>query len=515
MNSFIEYEIKAAISLMVLYLFYWLFLKRDTNFRLNRIILLLSLIASMIIPAVSSSIIKAPAITENLPVFSIDFSNPTSLLSSDTQTTAAGNLPLSSWRILYMIYIIGALIVFARLIYQAIFIKAISHLSKKASHEGFTIISMSTDMVPFSYFRKIFIPSSKIDDTSFDSIIAHEKSHMNQGHYADLFIMEIITVLQWFNPIVWMYEKSVKEVHEYLADEAVLNSGKSRGQYQAILVNQAMGGPVFILTNQFNQSLIKKRIMMMKKIKTPHVAQLKALFIVPLIAGLLMAFATPQMNGQSISGAKQITVKGKVTDRATGKSIPGSIVLVKMTTKGTVVDSDGTYQIIIDNPEDILVFTNVGYRTQEMAVGSNSVINVQLEQDILTLNFVKGNSFILRENKPDVEKDVDPAAEKYIIIEELPSYPGGTNALHEFLMSNLKYPEDAKARGIEGEVMVSYTISSEGKIINAKIMRGISPDIDAEALRLTNSIKEWKPAEQGGKPIPTTVNMPIEFRINK
>src|SRR5512145_954748 len=133
MNSFIEYEIKAAISLMVLYLFYWLFLKRDTSFRLNRVILLFSLITSMIIPAVSSLIIKSPVITDNLPVFSIDFGNHASLLSSDTQPDFAGNLHISSWRIYYIIYIVGALIVFARLIYQAIFIKAISHLSKKAS----------------------------------------------------------------------------------------------------------------------------------------------------------------------------------------------------------------------------------------------------------------------------------------------------------------------------------------------------------------------------------------------
>lgn len=515
MNSFIEYEIKAAISLMVLYLFYWLFLKRDTNFRLNRVILLFSLIVSMIIPAVSSSIIKTPLITENLPVFNIDFGNPVSLLSSDTQISAESTIHLSSWRMLYIIYIVGALIVFARLIYQAIFIKAISHLSKKASHDGFTIISMSTDMVPFSYFRKIFIPNSRIDDTSFDSIIAHEKSHMSQGHYADLFIIEIITVLQWFNPIVWMYEKSVKEVHEYLADEAVLNSGKSRGQYQALLVNQAMGGPVFILTNQFNQSLIKKRIMMMRKIKTPHVAQLKALLIVPLIAGLLLVFATPQMNGQPVQDGKQLKVTGNVTDLSTGMPLPGCSIVLKGTTVGTVNDNDGNYVLKVNGPDDILIISNVGYRTQQAKVGANSVINVQMERDILKLDFAKGNRFVLVESKYDAGKEVDTNAEVFVVVEEMPAYPGGTDALLKFLQANMRYPDGAKAQGYEGEVTVSYIIDVNGNVRDAKIIRGLSPEIDAEALRLTNSILGWKPATQRGKPIPTTVYMPIEFRINK
>ena len=116
---------------------------------------------------------------------------------------------------------------------------------------------------------------------------------MTQGHYIDLFIVEIMTVLQWFNPVMWFYEKSIKEVHEYLADEAVLQTGSNRGKYQALLVNQAIGGPVFILTNQFNQSLIKKRIMMMKKMKTSQLAKFKALLILPLIAGLMLAFVNP------------------------------------------------------------------------------------------------------------------------------------------------------------------------------------------------------------------------------
>jgi TonB family protein len=489
---------------------------------MNRAVLLFSVIISMALPAIAPNIIKSPAVLENLPTITLDFGTTVTPISRETNvTTTVAAVPITShlsfWNIITIIYLVGAFIVFTRLIYQAIFLHAVSRLSKKIDHDGFTIVSMSSDMVPFSYFNRIYIPSPKVDEGSFDSIIAHEKLHLIQWHYVDLFIIEIITVFQWFNPIVWFYEKSIKEVHEYLADEAVLNSGKSPGRYQALLVNLALGGPVFLLTNQFNQSLIKKRIAMMKKMKTSQAAQLKVLLLVPLIAGLLLAFASPQMNSQSISGGKQVTVTGNVTDRFTGKAISGSVVLIKGSTTGTVTIADGSYQIIVNNTGALLVFSQVGYRTQEIPVGTNTQINVQLEQDILALDFSKGNMLNSNENRADnAGNDRNPGNEKenlFVIVEELPSYPGGTDALLKFLQANLRYPEDARKNGIQGRVLMTYIININGEVTSTKVIRGVSPDIDKEALRLTNSIKGWKPAAQNGKPIPMVVTMPIEFKI--
>jgi hypothetical protein len=152
MNDFIEYAIKSGISLTVLYLFYWLVLKSGTHFKINRLILLFSLIVSMVLPVVSGVFIKAPAVLENLPIFSIDFG--THAIPSSTGAGTGVNVISSAsfWKTIYIIYIAGALIVFARLIYQAIFLKAISRLSKQINLDGFTIFSISTEMVPFSYF---------------------------------------------------------------------------------------------------------------------------------------------------------------------------------------------------------------------------------------------------------------------------------------------------------------------------------------------------------------------------
>jgi TonB family protein len=512
MSSFFEYGIKSGIALTVFYLFYWFALRNDTNFRMNRFVLMISLIFSMILPFLSSLIRVEPVPGMTM---AINFSSSGGQEGPPVITNDAPLVTWNIWKILSAVYFAGALLVFARLVYQAIYLHAISRLSKTEEYDGFKVISLDTDMVPFSYFNKIFIPSERIEKESIDSVIMHEKSHLRQGHFVDLFIFQFISVLQWFNPFIWFFEKSLKEVHEYLADEAVLQTCKNPGKYQAILVNQALGGPVFLLTNQFNQSLIKKRIMMMKNKQTKKTARYKALLLVPLMAGLMFAFANPDVISQSGPG---IVVKGKVTDRFSGLPAAGANILVKGSMTGTVTDLDGNYKITVNSSEDKLLFTSTGYRTEEQIVGRNAVINIQLEPDIMAIEFNKGNRLTgektanVNENKKAKENESNNGG-GFVFIEELPSYPGGTDALRDFIIKNLKYPEKAKNAGVEGVVLVTYIIDANGKIKSPKVIRGLEPEIDSEALRITGLISGWKPANQGGRPVPTTVTMPVEFSL--
>jgi TonB family protein len=511
MNNFIAYIIKAGIALTVLYMFYWLVLRKDTHFYLNRVILITSALVSLVLPFFHPGILNISPVLSHLPTLSFENVQGGTGISPVTDASPVDGNPVNYRKIIFIIYVTGAMIVFARLIYQAIFLHAVSRLSKKTEYNGYTIISMTTDMTPFSYFNRIFIPTVRLDESSFDSIIAHEKSHLSQGHYIDLFIVEIMTILQWFNPVVWFYEKSIKEIHEYLADEAVLNTGKNRGRYQALLVNQALGGPVFILTNQFNQSLIKKRIMMMKKIKTSRMAKLKALFLLPLIAGLLLAFVNPQANSVPVSGGREITVTGTLTDHITGGALPGAIVLIKGTNNGTVADAHGNYTIKIADDQAVLVFSKVGYKTMEIPVANNTMINVQMDEDAMVVDFNKETN--VNAKPGDVQAKAASDKGLYVVTEELPSYAGGPEALMKFLNTNIRYPEDAKKAGIEGKVYVNFVVNEKGQISNAKIMRSVSPLLNAEALRLTNLMKDWKPATHNGETLSMAVTMPIEFKI--
>ena len=516
MNSFIEYIIKSGISLIVLYLFYWALMRNDTHFRMNRAYLLFAVVISFILPFLHADKLSVSHVKNILPPLMIRF-NETVTPSLPIRVNETFHT-INIWKIIAIVYITGACVVIARLIYQAIYLQAVSMLSDKHREHGFTIISMNKDIIPFSYFRKIYLPIRNVDKYSLSSIIAHEKSHLRQYHYADLFIIEMMTIFQWFNPVVWLYEKSLKEIHEYLADEAVLNTGENQGKYQAILVNQVLGGPVFIFTNQFNQSLIKKRIIMMNKLKTSKLAQLKTLFVVPVLAILLVAFTNPRTTAQVNSSGKQITVTGHVTEKATGEDLPGSAIIIKGTTSGTITDNQGNYSINVPDENAVLVFSFVGYKTQEIPVGSNTKINVEFEKGPLVLDFSGGNKLDTHkkiELKTVQKDDHTGKKETYRIVEDNPSYPGGTEALHKFLMTNLQYPKEAKEKGIQGTVLVQYVIDSKGNVTQAKVMRGVSPELDQEALRLTNMIKGWEPGRQNGKPIKRTVTMPIWFSLNE
>lgn len=520
METKLEYIAESAITLAVLYLFYLAFLRNDTHFRINRFVLVFSAIISMLLPTVARMIDLPVKETLNL---SIDFPRNGFQMSASEAGEPVPVSRVNIMEVLGLIYLIGAAIMVARLVYQAIYLHAVSRLSKTSYCEGFKIISLDTNMMPFSYFNQIFIPGDTITKESLASIIVHEKSHLSQGHYIDLILFQIITVLQWFNPFVWFAEKSLKEVHEYLADEAVLESGKDMGNYQAVLVNEALGGPVFILTNQFNQSLIKKRILMMKNERSSKAAQLKSLLLLPIMAGLLMAFANPPL--VNLTGDREIVITGNISDRFTGNPIVGANLVIKGTTTGTIADLQGNYKLIVTSAEDVIVVSFTGYRTQEFPVGRNSRINVQMEQDIVAIDFSKGNQFAMRdksaffgneEPSEKLNKNQTSGAEtheSFVFVEEMPTYPGGTDALNQFIHDNLKYPVEARKTGKEGIVLVSYVIDANGQIKAPQVVRGLDSEMDAEALRVTLLIKGWKPASQGGRTVATTVTMPVEFKL--
>ena len=421
------------------------------------------------------------------------------------------------WNWLTFVYIIGCVVILSRLIYQAIYLHAISRISKTITEQNITVVLMEKAIIPFSYFNKIFIPKAQFDEISVRNIIEHERSHLKQYHFIDIIVIQLVTIIQWFNPFAWFIERSVKEIHEFLADKTVLRSGYDQGRYQALLVNQAMGGPVFTITNQFNQSLIKKRIVMMTKMKSPNWARFKALLIVPLIALLTLAFSNqvpmdqPFSNSgkESLKSSEAIKITGTITSKETGKPIAGVAVIVKGTTTGTMADTDGNYEIVADKA-GTLVFSFVGFKTEAFAIDGNSVINVQLETEAITIDFSKGNALIASTNLEE-EKSAKPG--EYVAVEELPSYPGGTDALKKFIYDNLQYPADAKKNKIQGKVLVNFIVDQEGKIVNPKVMRGTSPSLDAEALRVTKLITGWKPGKQGGKPISCRVVLPIEFKL--
>jgi len=275
------YLFEVGICLTLFYFIYWAFLKKETFFAFNRFFLILSIPVSFIIPLVRmpSPFLTSP-LTENTYALG--------------QTAGIPIHRPGTTDILWLIYLLGAGLFFLHLSYKLIQLLILIKRYGYQYNEGIKIVFLDKDTTPFSFFNFFFINKSIFSDQDFERIIAHELVHAKQYHSIDMILLELLTIFQWFNPFVWPYKKSLRETHEYLADNAVIAQGCSKAKYQLLIFEQHVGVKLFEFANNFNQSQIKRRITMMEKIKSRGRAKLKILLIVPIVCLLLLAFAEPR-----------------------------------------------------------------------------------------------------------------------------------------------------------------------------------------------------------------------------
>lgn len=205
--------------------------------------------------------------------------------------------PVKTWglgKTLLLLYAIGVGVFLARFIFHMVKLYFVGKKFRITRINGIRIVSVDKDFPPFSFLNYIFINDKKLSEHNMRRIIAHEIIHINQYHTFDILFIELITVLQWFNPFVWLYKKSLQETHEFLADYGVIAQGFSAAKYQLLIFEQHVGVKLFEFVNNFKQSQIKRRITMMSKIKSRGAAKMKLLLVVPMAAFLLLAFAEPK-----------------------------------------------------------------------------------------------------------------------------------------------------------------------------------------------------------------------------
>jgi len=327
MNNMIPYLLQSALTLMVLYTVYWLFLRKDTFFHINRFYLLLTLLLSLIIPLFDIRVFS------NSPVSSmIILLDPVIITSEKIEKVRSAHL---SWfEIAGIIYFTGVAIFTLRLMIQLIQLALIVRRNKITHQEGMNIVFVDRGYSPFSFFNMVFIRKEYYVDGKLTPVLAHEKVHIQQHHTLDLLLLEIVTIVQWFNPFAWFLGRSMKGIHEFLADAGVLKEGFLKKDYQTLILNEAMGLQVNNLTNNFNVSLIKNRILMMTKSRSGSWAVSKLLITLPAILclGLIFSAGSPgtvfaqdqkKEEPKSLGGSKGIA-NPQDQDNKTKTAIPAS-----------------------------------------------------------------------------------------------------------------------------------------------------------------------------------------------
>ncbi len=284
MNELILYLIKNGVALLVFYIIYRIFLQKESFFILNRIYLIGSIIFSALIPLVS---INLPTSSNTVPYIILNAIN-----IGELGIENAIRSQLSGWEIMLIIYFAAVGILLIRFFIQiAYFFITLKRYSINRQFNS-RIIPTENNSSPFSFFGFIFINKDLFNPSDVEKIISHEKVHVKQLHSIDLILIEFTCILQWFNPVVWFYKRSIKEIHEYLADEGVLDQGYERSAYQKLILDQVSSISSMELANNFSYSLIKRRFQMMKKIKSRKRSFFKFLLALPAIGFGMLSVAS-------------------------------------------------------------------------------------------------------------------------------------------------------------------------------------------------------------------------------
>ena len=281
--------IKSAITLALLYSCFFLFLSKETFHRFNRIMLVSIMFVSLITPLFHIT-------TDNPSLISEEFHMVQTLIEETPATILApaeDNIP--TWMdLLTWIYLVGVTVMTIITIAQIIsLVRFMSGGLRHTDSQGNTVILHNCEFPPFSIFRYI-VMSVKDYEQHSQYILSHEQEHIRLGHTYDILLLQVVKIIQWFNLFIWFVGRDLKSVHEYEADQAVINQGIDAKSYQQILVTKVVGNRLQPFTNNLNHGSLKKRITMMYKKKSNRWLMLKSLCAIPAMALAINAFATPE-----------------------------------------------------------------------------------------------------------------------------------------------------------------------------------------------------------------------------
>ena len=335
MGVFFIYILKSSVCLVLFYLFFRLLLSKETFHRFNRMALLGVLFFSLLIPCIE--VTTRHQVEVQQAVLSIE----QLLLMAELETTPANvgavqETSAISWvQIVLLVYWAGILFLACRNIYSLICLFRLVHSGKHEKLEkGVTLVVHNQEIAPFSWMKYIVISRKDLEENGRE-ILIHEMAHIHHRHSVDLLVADICIFFQWFNPGAWLLKQELQNVHEYEADETVINEGVNAKEYQLLLIKKAVGTRLYSMANSFNHSKLKKRITMMLKEKSNPWARLKYLYVLPLAAIAVTAFARPEISEkmEEISAVK-VNDLAEIVEKKSEENVVKELV---DTTKNKVV----------------------------------------------------------------------------------------------------------------------------------------------------------------------------------
>jgi len=525
MGTFLVYILKSAVCLAIFYLFYRLLLSKETFHRFNRMALLGVMLLSCLLPLVKVTVEQASPV--NAQVMSME----DLLLMYQWNSEAVveeGSRPFHWQEGLVLVYFVGLFFVIVRHLWSlGRMLYLIRHSRCERLDNGVCLVVHRRKLAPFSWMRYIVISETDLKESGHH-ILVHEMAHIHHHHSWDLLLTEACAWLQWFNPAIWLLKQELQNIHEYEADEEVLRQGINAKEYQMLLIKKAVGARLYSIANSFNHSSLKKRITMMIRKKSNPWARAKYLYVLPLAAVTVAAFARPEISkpldeissvkvndlsavletyaDKNVSNpAEKAKLKMKVVDEE-GKPIIAATVLVANTTNGTITDENGNFTLEVGTDQSIQV-AYIGMSTVTMSV--KDCLKKADQTIVLTESDTKKDVKVVASAPQTVVSD----DQTFSVVEQMPEYPGGMRAGLEFMARNLRYPTKAREAGKQGRVIVQFVVRKDGSLSDFKVLRSVDPWLDAEAIRVISTMPKWKPGMQEGKPVSVKFTLPVTFML--
>lgn len=527
------YFLKINVAIALFYAFYRLFFYKDTFFTWRRTVLLCFFAISAIVPLfniqnwveqqepmVAMADLYATVVLPELTL--------TPQTETDWKQLLTAGIDIAYW-------IVVALLA-ARFLVQLTGILRLGRRCPTQKIDDTTVHLLPRPEGPFSFFHWIFVYPGAHTDEELHEILTHERTHARQWHSIDVMIGELACIACWFNPFAWLMKREIRTNLEYMADEKVLETGHDSRTYQYHLLGLSHHKAAATIYNSFNVLPLKKRITMMNKKRTRAIGRTKYLMFLPLAALLMIvsnieavaratqkitaevmeavtSAETPEVQPQPENIAplpqqeksKKVTYKGKIVDEA-GNPLDDVKIIIDQKYQSitqSTVNAHGEFQIETSSEASILFESNSKdgktlarmYRPAELA---------KMNPDNMVIELIPVN--IIKSNVTD--------ADVYEVVENMPEFPnGGMAALMKYLTDNIRYPEAAKKAGIQGRVIVQFVVDKDGSIKNVRTLRGVNSDLDAEAIRVIQSMPKWKPGTQKGEPVKVKYTIPVMFRI--
>lgn len=548
MTPFIAYLVKVIVCSGILYGYYYVALRNNKFHQWNRYYLLITTLLSLIIPLLQIPLSFRPDDVEST-VYTY-----TTQLVTFRQTVlpdVSHKLDYFAWSTWIYLAVISVLLL--RIAYSCWKIMSIARNNPIKYVKPYWFVTSDKVMSPFSFFRYIFWNRhTSLESKEGQQILQHELAHLTERHSIDKLALEIITALCWINPFFHLAKRELALIHEFIADKKAAAANGEVADYARTILQMALGTQ-FSLTNNFFHPPIKRRILMLTQSRQPKFSYLRRIMILPLAAVIFasLSFVVDRSDITELKNAItkatilpetkptiQVTApaatkpaKPMVTQEVpanghklegvvlskSGKPLQNATILIKGTTKGTLSDENGSFEIELPDNAALSV-SCVGYVQREVTIkktGSGNLL-IQLERDTKVMPEVVVVGYGSSTDTVPAPAPKKQNNEIFTMVEQSPLFPGGDKALQQYLTRTIRYPHAAVQKNIEGTIFVAFVIDDEGNITDVNTVgKPKGGGLEEEAVRVVTNMPKWKPGVQNGRNVSVQYNLPIRFQLQR